>query len=147
MDNEIARLEQELRDAKKRASDEMAARKAEVEKVYRYTLSIDTKPYDVMLDDTVLKYRLEGEIVNLDQCIEAGYSESELKVGGHTYLFNTLSSRFICGIGGGYVYLGFDRDEGTRERFERLAEWVVDNPEGGDVTDLVNELRKGMKKF
>jgi len=127
---------------------EIAAKKAAVTRVWQFTLLPSKDSYNAPRDGCgVVQYQLLGKVVNKDECLAAGQSEHEIRVGGMTYLFNTLNGRFVCSTGGGSVYIS-DRDywgKGEKAEGERtyglLEDFLREHPEGGDVTAIITSQK------
>jgi hypothetical protein len=147
IDQEIADLRSRLKDAEKRRQQEMDEKKKSVKPIYRFTLTPSKiKPYHEILDDSIVLFRLEGIVENAEEMREVGADPFQ---GGMDYYFNTLSGKIVTSTGGGNVWIStdsvFSRQEGEREHarltFNLLSRFLVKNPEGGDVTEIVQNHR------
>lgn len=152
IDQEIADLRSRLKDAEKRRDQEIKEKRESVKPVYRFTLAPSPiKPYHEILDDTIILVRLDGVVINAEEMKEAGNDPFQ---GGMTYYFNKGTGKIVTSTGGGNVWLStdstFSRDEEEREdarkTFGLLSEFMVKNPEGGDVTDIVQTHRQKFSK-
>lgn len=63
-------------------------------------------------------------------------STSLLLEGGMRYIFNGATGKFVCGVGGGSVFLS------NQEGWDNLSAYVCKFPEGGDVTAIVESYRR-----
>ena len=147
MGRPIEDIEAELREA--RASRD-AARKAirEATPVVRRFIILSHNPRrfsEEMYDDNCRLYELRAEIMNAEEAKAAGHSEHEFRAGGITYIFNMLSGRIVCSTGGGTIWVGSGLNEPSRESarraMDKISEFLVEHPAGGDITDIVNEHR------
>jgi hypothetical protein len=150
-DKSIAELEAQLRAAKQRKSEEDEARRKSVKPVYQFSLipRPEERRYEKIIDSSIRVYRLEGKILNVDELAAAGWLKRDLESGGMSYLFNSLSGKIVMETGGGRLYVS-DWNH-TREQYlavmDELSAFVVANPEGGDVTEIVENYQKSEKKY
>jgi hypothetical protein len=111
-----------------------------------YTIEpTETKSFiDRIYDPAVKVYRLTGTCTNIAECEAAGHI---ISTGGMNYLFNTATNRLIMSFGGGHVYIGhgYDADENTEWAYNRIGEFLVRHPEGGDITPIVEETNRHRK--
>jgi hypothetical protein len=119
--------------------------KSETPLIWRYSI-VKSRPngsmFDRIMDDSCILYRIEGEVVNKAEAEAAGHNLDRLG-GGMNYLFNTLSKKFVMPIGGGHYYISdrFEKKNTEAVTWERIAEFVTKNPDGGDITDIVKAHR------
>jgi hypothetical protein len=94
-------------------------------------------------------------VLNRAELTEAGWSDRDLGDGQMKYLFNTLSKRLVMHVGGGQVYFSEPwpgqrtDEEGMRafhETLDELSDFLANNPEGGDVTEIINWFRNAVRK-
>lgn len=144
----VAELQTKLAAAKLAESEERNRLRESVKLEWRFFLRPDTSRFDKIMDNTVIKYRLDGEVVNREQAIAAGHSTDSVRGGGITYLYNTGTNRFVLRIGGGTIYVGeswsgdVEENQSAELAMLRLAAFLSRNPDGGDVTDIVAAHRK-----
>lgn len=148
-EREIKELEARInaiRNAEHAAREE---RRKTVTPVMRYTFGPSSGGcFDKILDPTVVRLTLRGECTNMDVLQEAGWSASQVFTGSMDYLFNTLSGKVVMAIGGGSIFVTTDRFGKSEEAvadglrtFGELAEFIIANPEGGDVTAIIEGHR------
>jgi hypothetical protein len=133
MERTVEDLRAELREAEAKEREEREARKAAVEPILRYTLTLDLRELrrEPLWDPACRYYRLEGEVIN----------EQELL----TYLFNSATGRFVKAVGGGNVYISAPHSSfnsgnpEVRATWSRLSEFIKAEPDGGDVTAIVRD--------
>lgn len=134
----IEEIKAELRDAEAAERAAAAERKASVKPVFKFTFTPypDGGRWDKIYDQSCLFVRLNGELVNADEMLAAGHSQNDLdrQGGGMTYLFNRLSGMIVMSTGGGRLWLTHT------ESFAALSVWLINSPDGGDCTELVNHL-------
>lgn len=141
--------EQEL---KQREADERKAEMAATPIVWRFTIKPATnRSFQEMYDDSCLLYRLNGEITNRDEAKAAGHPDHDLRAGGMDYIFNTLSGKIVTGVGGGTIWVGHGwgndkRADSARATMEAISQFIADNPEGGDITGIVEQHRNSQAR-
>ena len=130
----IAELEAELAQLKREDADARAAAAKAVQPVYQFTLvpTSDNWQTKGIWDESCVLYTLSGKVLNADEMKAVG---NQLFQGSMDYLFNTATGKFIMSTGGGSIFLK------SAEAFGELATFVVQNPMGGNVNDIVNRWR------
>lgn len=145
----VAELEAELKAARdaERAAKEAHRKRVPVQ--WKFTIKpmeqrLSSSSFDELYDDTCVFYYLQGEIVNLDEAKTAGHVVSPSHNGGMRYLYNTLTHRIVCSVSGGTIFVS---GEGALRCMALISSFLAWNPEGGDITAIVNEHRatKGLK--
>lgn len=148
----VEKLRAELKEAERELSEERRERMNAVKPTYRFTLGpVLLKPYHEILDDSIVLIRLEGIVTNAEELEAVG---KEVFQGGMTYYFNKLSGKIVTPAGGGNVWVSseptFSRSpeerEDARKTFDLLSKFFVENPDGGDVTDIVQTHRAKFKQ-
>lgn len=142
IDAQVAALEQRIRDLRKQQADELAERRKAVSPVYAFVLTPVEDNHHRLADDSCTWYELRGSVLNVRELEAVGIRPFE---GAMRYLFNTLSGRFVTDAGGGSIFLHLTPDyrgNVDTEAFAELAEFVVANPLGGMVTDIVEKHRR-----
>lgn len=139
---EIERLQKRLSDLKEQERKDHLEAQARVKPVWRFTL--EPRPSDSftkIYDPSVVIYRLSGVVVNEE---ELKAVHKEIRNGSMSYLYNTLSKRFITPVGGGSLFIVDDtwgnkpKNRETREMtFACLEFFLSEHPEGGDVTGII----------
>lgn len=142
----VEQLEDMLRAAKAREESKRQELRNSVEPVYEFTLFPVKLTHfgDECWDDTIVGWRLEGRVVNREECEAVGHTR--LHEGGMTYIYNTGTKKFVMTTGGGTSWITtrpvFSRDQGIVdhgfETLDRLVDFIQYNPEGGKVTELIN---------
>lgn len=141
-----AQLREMLREAEaaeRKAADEA---KAAFVPVFTFTLLPDKREgnFSRLFEGSgCVYYRLSGTLVNKEEARAVG---STVEGGSMSYLYNTLNHRFVVAMGGGRLWLtnaAFREDE---DALSDLSAFIKDNPEGGDVTELVNSHRARITK-
>jgi len=145
-DRTVAELRAELRQAEQREAAAKEARKKEVPVEYRYTISLAKRhSFDKIYDDTIRRYRIERVCLNAEAAKAVGHSDHEISSGGMDHLYNTVTAKIICPCGGGTSYIGprwpGSNDGADDMAFELIGLFLVENPEGGDITTIVDEFR------
>jgi len=152
IEQEIADLRSRLKDAEKRREEERREKQNSVKPIYRFTLTPEVpKGYHEILDDSIGLVRLEGIVQNAEEMEAVG---NPLSQGGMTYYFNKLSGKIAVSTGGGNVWVSTDgifarsdeEKEHGRLTFDLLSRFMVKNPDGGDVTEIVQNHREKFGK-
>lgn len=149
MNLNIAELEAQLAAARKEEDLRKQALRDSVKPVWRYTierLPTTTDVFDAIYDDTIVAYKLSGEVLNREELIAAGHPETFYRAGSMRYLYNTVTTRLIAGVGGGTIFLstsGFKRESAKIQRAaDQVGAFLADHPEGGDITEIIAKLRE-----
>lgn len=151
MDKSIEEMRAELHEAeqllKQREADERKAKMAATPVVMRFTITpAINRSFQEMYDTSCLLYRLDGTITNLNEAKAAGHPEHNLRAGGMDYIFNKLSGKIVTGVGGGTIWVGGGwRDEenaSAHAAIYEISKFIVAHPEGGDITDIVENHRR-----
>jgi hypothetical protein len=111
---EQARADLEVAQMALRAAEEAAkaARKQELENTpirRRFTVfeaSLRYRAQQSMYDDTLVWYRLEGEVLNPDEAKEAGHNQDRISTAGYDYLYNTATQKIAMAGSGGTYWIG-----------------------------------------
>lgn len=135
MQRELKQLQEDERKAKEAALKAFALQ-------WRFTIKPDNRNWDKLTDDTLVWYRLEGELLNADEYKTIG-GDGERKQGGMSYLYNKGTKRIALRSGGGMIYIPdnafFNRDRKPNPQavYDALAAFISANPNGGDVTETI----------
>jgi hypothetical protein len=99
-------------------------------------------------DDTCRLYKIDGAVANLDEAKAAGHPEFNLRGGGMIYVFSNLSKKLIMATGGGTMYISSHswgnevREQSAQETADQISEFLAENPDGGDITEIITRHRK-----
>jgi hypothetical protein len=140
----VEELKAELQLAQKRLELERAALKDATPIVWRFTIAPATTSHHEVFDETCVLYVIAGEVANKEEATSVGHLITG--EGRMVYVFNTLSGKLVMDIGGGTVYVskGWGRDKSEdafKKTMQELSEFIVANPNGGDITDIINRHR------
>lgn len=139
----VARLRAELNAAEQVVKAEKQIAMDAVQPRYEFLVAPVTDNFDRVYDDSVVKYRIEGIVKNMTELEAAGHTR--VHSGGMTYLYNTLSGKFITTVSGGSYYVPTELNP---EFLGEVGEFVKQNPKGGDITEIVERYRhKGNKSW
>jgi hypothetical protein len=105
--------------------------------------------YHKLYDDSIQLYEFRRHCMNKEEAKAAGHSTHEYQEGGATWLYNTLSEKIICSVGGGTMFISADWFARQREdkhqlddiAFEAIGAFLSEHPEGGDITEIVTSYR------
>jgi hypothetical protein len=142
-----AQLRAELVEAELREADERETRRKATPVDRRFTI-VPTKPakaHQELYDPACRFYIIESAVANREEAKTAGHSDHMLQGGGMVYVYNTLSNRIVTSTGGGTVWVGAgftgERHESAHEAMYAISAFLVEHPEGGDITAIVNAHR------
>jgi hypothetical protein len=140
----VEELKAELQLAQKRLELERAALKDATPITWRFTITPATTSHHEVFDEACVLYVIAGEVANKKEASEVGHLITG--EGRMVYVFNTLSGKLVMDIGGGTVYVskGWGRDKSEdafKKTMQELSEFIVANPNGGDITDIINRHR------
>lgn len=130
----IAEIKAELRAAEEAEKERIEEEAKSVIPDYTFTLvRMPTLGYHKVMDDSCILYELRGVVKNKKELRKVGKVPFE---GSMTYLFNTLSGKFVMSVSGGSIFIDNPKCWDALNTVVRIA------PEGGDVTHIVNGFRK-----
>jgi hypothetical protein len=139
-------LRAELKLIEQEEAADKAARLAATPVTMKFTIMPAKDRWTKMYDSTCVLYELNGQVTNADEAKAAGHYEHELRGGGMTYVFNTGTGRIVCGTGGGTIWVGGgfagQSDESAAWTMIQISAFIVQHPEGGDITAIVETHRK-----
>jgi hypothetical protein len=133
----VEQIRAELREAEAREAAEREAERERVPVIWQYTLSpLEPDPnWNPRFDPTCSLSRRDGAVTNRAEAEAAGHSTYRMDGGGMVYVFNNGTGRFVTSTGGGRIYTS------DPLAFEALSQYLLDHPEGGDVTPIIEEAR------
>lgn len=103
-----------------------------------------------LYDPTCHLYAVERRCVNREDARAVGWDEIELKEGSATYLYNTVTRRIVCAVGGGTVYVASSKLSGANDfaddtAFFEIGEYLARYPGGGEITWIYETYRAERK--
>ena len=134
-----------LKEAEERETKARDAKREAIKPVMRHTFTpVDAKRWCfdwVNPASQVLVFELVGHYDNKAELLEAGWSEDRTRSGGMRYLVNFagVAPCIITSAGGG---TSFFRMEKQPQVVEELNAFLLENPEGGDVTAIIEPARR-----
>lgn len=146
-------LRRELAEAEAREKAAIKARKEATPPKFEFwvtpaTPSV-TSSYGKLYDPTCLLYTIERRCANREDARANGWTEDEMKEGSATYIYNVVTRRIICAVGGGTMYINrsFDNPEDFEDdtAFFYLGEYLAKYPGGGDITYIVEAFQAARK--
>lgn len=156
MDKSVEEMRAELREAEQvleqREKAELKAKLEATPIIYKFTVSKADNRRREIYDTSCLFYEIKAEITNRDEAKAAGHPEHCMRVGGMTYAFNALSGRIVCEVGGGTIWIGSgwgsdEQYDSAQRAMVKVSQFIVDNPDGGDITDIVEAHRNERKSL
>jgi len=139
----IKQLEAELLAARKAEEEAHKARQQSVKPVWKFTFTLragkEASWFCIRKDSCVKAYYLHGAVVNRAELAAVGNMPGRHEDGGMTYLVNTATPtpKIIKADGGGRY---FWRDHDLEFLLKDIEEFLLTNPEGGDITPFVIAL-------
>src|SRR5215469_9904638 len=137
-----AELRRELAEAEQREKAAIKARKAATPPTFEYwvtPVSFGNEgrfSFGKVYDPTCHLYEIRRECANKDAALAAGWEEEELKEGSATYLFNVVTRRIVCAVGGGQLYISPDGtdDYADDAAFYAIGGYLAEYPGGGKIS-------------
>jgi len=150
--------------ARERDNQARAARKAATPIVWKFTFEPSRRTFEHKVYAAHHRiYELKGEVVNAAEAKAAGHPDHAVRGGGMEYLVCTASyvpcynpPHVVCAVGGGTIFVGEkwktfqpgeQIDNSDEVAMHEIDAFLADNPEGGDITDIVmrHRQRRGLK--
>jgi len=143
---QVAELEEQIRTLRQQERDDERAAAAAFVPSYSYAIERATSYADRYFHEEYVVYRVHGTVTNADAA-PASYRPFE---GSGAYLYNALSCHFVQSLSGN-MHLptpGFaaNRDVDWPQVYGELSAYVMENPDGGDITDIVLRMRAAAGK-
>lgn len=150
-----AEIRKELEAAEQRERDETRARKWATPPQFEYWIVPAklraTTSFGKLYDPTCLLYELKRTISNRTEARSAGWADDDLREGSATYLYNVVTRRIVCAVGGGTVYVG--RSMGMEQEdfaddtaFFHIGNYLAEYPGGGEITYIVEAYKAARKE-
>ena len=148
MTRSIEEIEAELREAKQQEKLAKAALAAATPPKYVFEVALVENPtsWDRLFDDTMRLYVISGTCVNREDATKAGNHVAP--DGSMRYIFNTHTYKLVCSVGGGTSYVSrwhFDGPDYEADTMGKISDFLLHNPEGGDITHIIEAHRAAQK--
>jgi hypothetical protein len=148
-----ADLRKELEVAEERERAEIRAKKEAVRPIFEYWVAPAetriTSSYGKLYDPTCLLYEIKRTTANRVAARVAGWTEDDMKEGSATYIYNIVTRRIVCAVGGGTIYinraLDSAEDFADDTAFFHLGMYLAEYPGGGDITYIVEDFKANRK--
>jgi hypothetical protein len=149
-----AEIRKELEAAEARERAEQKTRKEATPPQFEYWVVpakiSGNNSYGKLYDPTCHLYDIDRRTTNREDARAVGWKDDDMKEGKATYLYNTVTRRIVCMVGGGTSYInksffGEPEDYADDTAFFHLGAYLAEFPGGGDITyivDLFKEARK-----
>jgi hypothetical protein len=143
---EIAELEQQIKVLRQQERESEKAALAAFVPAYAYSISRATTYGDRYFHEEYVVYRVDATVTNGDAA-PAGFKPFE----GHgAYLYNALACHFVQSLSGNMHLptpgFGAHQDVDWPQVYGELSAYVMENPDGGDITDIVLRMRAAVGK-
>jgi len=147
--SDIEILRAQLKEAERVEREEREERRNSVTQNWMFMISLEDEPgpgYKELWDDTCGYYRITGVLLNREECEAVGQNVDRSGDGaGMSYLYNSLSQKLVCSVGGGQVWVGMGWDatdrESSRIAIDEINAFLINHPDGGDITDIIKRHR------
>jgi hypothetical protein len=151
-----AEIRRELALAEEREHNEKEARRKANPPKFTYWIVPASPEHDAsfiygkLYDPTCHLYSIERRITNKDAAKAAGWPDLDLREGSATYVYNVVTRRIICAVGGGTVYIscgnGFDREDYADDNaMFAIGNYLAEYPGGGEITWIYEQFRAERK--
>lgn len=153
MARSAAEIRKELVAAEERERAELRAKREATRPRFEYWITPAkiraTTSFGKLYDPTCLLYELQRKTVNRDEAKAAGWSDDDLREGSAVYLYNVVTRRVVCAVGGGTMYIGrsFNQAEDYADdtAFFQIGAYLAEYPGGGDITYIVEAFKETRK--
>jgi hypothetical protein len=102
-----------------------------------------------MYDPTCHLYELRRTTANREDARAVGWSEDDMKDGGGIYLYNVVTRRVVCAVGGGTIYVNkastLPDDFADDMAMFQIGAFLAEYPGGGDITWIVEAYKEARK--
>ena len=149
---QIKALEEQKKLLQKEVEEAAKAKRLSVKPIHRFTFKPVEWPHDKLWDPSCKWFYLNHEILNPDECKAVGWnlsgewSHDLAHNKGMAYLFNSATGKLVMRNGGGQIWIltelffASNNKQVIEEGFaaiKALEAFIVANPEGGDVTEII----------
>jgi hypothetical protein len=154
MAKSAAELRKELVAAEERERAEARAKKEATPPSFEYWImpaeSRVTSSFGKRYDPTCLLYQIARRTTNREAAKAAGWSDDDMKEGSATYVYNIVTRRIVCAVGGGTTYINKSFTTETEDyaddtTFFHIGNYLAEYPGGGDITYLVEDFKAARK--
>jgi len=131
--NELEQLKARVKQLEQQEKEKLKKIQDQLKPVYRFTIRPTEDHWTTIHHQDYCLVNLQGECLNIEE-----YTKNSLSPpmqGGMNYLYDAIRGSIICKTGGGCIW--FQKTETAI----KLGKFLLANPEGGDVTDIINEER------
>lgn len=128
----IAELDSELKRLERERDAELKRLRAALVPIYRYELKIVVDTWRQPIHASYGVVSLVRTTTNYDELRTKGWTGDQRV--GMQYYYSKLTGRFIAPVGGGTILIDDPED------FRKLGVFLRANPEGGDVTEIMQNV-------
>jgi hypothetical protein len=148
-----AEIRRELLAAEERERNEARIKKEATRPAFEFWIAPAetraTTSFGKMYDPTCHQYEISRKVMNREAASAAGWSDADMKEGGATYVYNTVTRRIICAVGGGTIYINkaFDTPEDYADdtAMFQIGAYLAEFPGGGEITYIVEDFKAARK--
>src|SRR5215472_15281412 len=148
-----AELRKELEAAETREAAAIKAKRIATRPVFEYWVTPvafgneGRFSFGKIYDPTCHLYEIRRECANRDEALTAGWEEDEIREGSAIYLFNVVTRRIICAVGGGTIYISPNGQDDSADDAAMFAigGYLAEYPGGGKVSWVVEEFKAARK--
>ena len=135
---QLAEAQAAVRELEQAAQREREERQKATKPKRKFTLTqvernTNRLSFDAWFDPNCVCYSLSCEVLNAEELKAVGHGSWTYSGGSMRYVFNLLSNKLVCSIGGGTIYFG------DQETADKISDFIRRNPQGGDISDLIPE--------
>lgn len=155
MARSVSDIKKELLAAEERERTETRARKEATPPKFEYWIVPanikGTRSFDKLYDPTCLLYELNRKVMNKDDARAVGWADNDMTEGSGIYLYNIVTRRIVCAVGGGTYYIGTSNIWNGADDFAddtalfRLGGYLAEFPGGGNITYIVEDFKAERK--
>jgi hypothetical protein len=151
-DQRVAKLERQLSELRAEKAEADKARREAVPVIMQYTISKlhpEDREYRDVYDDTARLYKLEGRVVNKEEAEAVGHRPF---TGAMVYVYSTVTKKIIMATSGGTIFISAGWTHrgpslaAATAAFEEVNAFLAENPDGGDITEIVTRFKAQNKE-
>lgn len=136
IEEKIVELNEQVATLQRQLEEEQRVKRESVKHLYRYMVTPVTmrdSDFDMIYDNTCKVYNISRRCLNIDELKAAGRSSWDYNDRSLNYLYNTKTNKLVHGFGGGTIMLAAK----DRYKWECVSIFIYQNPEGGDITEIM----------
>jgi hypothetical protein len=149
-----AEIRKELLAAEERERAELRTRKEATRPAFEFWIRPaevrGTFSFGKLYDPTCHLYEIRRTTTNREAASAVGWSDDDMREGSAVYVYNVVTRRIICAVGGGTMYInksfiGETEDYADDTALFSIGSYLAEYPGGGDITYIVEDFKAARK--